>query len=94
MKPRAAVLVLAGLLLIGPLAPKPAEACGGITAFIADDAKALGVRPATGPGGITFYYDREGNALWEVLGHEKAHPGFGSSFDTCRTSDRVSRCRL
>ena len=33
------------------------------TAFIADDAKALGVRPATGPGGITFYYDKDGNAL-------------------------------
>jgi hypothetical protein len=63
MKPRTGVLAIAGFLLVGPLVPKPAEACGGITAFIADDAKALGVRPATGPGGITFYYDRDGNAL-------------------------------
>ena len=63
MKPRAGVLAIAGFLLVGPLAPQPAEACGGVTAFIAEDAKALGVRPATGPGGITFYYDKDGNAL-------------------------------
>jgi hypothetical protein len=63
MKLRAGVLAIAGFLLVGPLAPKLAEACGGITAFIADDAKVLGVRPATGPGGITFYYDKDGNAL-------------------------------
>jgi hypothetical protein len=66
MKPRAAFLMLAGLLLVGPLAPKPAEACGGVTAFVAEDAKALGSRPATGPGGITFYYDKGGDALLPV----------------------------
>jgi hypothetical protein len=51
------------LALVFPFTAKPVEACGGVTAFIADDAKALGVRPATGPGGITFYYDKDGNAL-------------------------------
>lgn len=68
MKPRAAVLVLAGLLLIGPLAPKPAEACGGITAFIADDAKALGVRPATGPGGINLLLRQGGQCAMGGVG--------------------------
>jgi len=63
MKTRALFLPLIALFLVGPLGPKPVEACGGVTAFIADDAKALGVRPATGPGGITFYYDKDGNAL-------------------------------
>ncbi|MEE9230381.1 MAG: hypothetical protein V3U86_06715 [Acidobacteriota bacterium] len=63
MKTRVTFLVLVGLLLVGPLGTKPVQACGGVTAFIAQDAEALGVRPATGPGGITFYYDREDNAL-------------------------------
>jgi hypothetical protein len=63
MKTQAIFLALLGLTLVGLLGAKPVEACGGITAFIADDPKAFGVRPATGPGGITFYYDKEGNAL-------------------------------
>ena len=63
MTTRAIFLVLLGLLLVGPLGVKPVEACGGVTAFIAQNAKALGARPATGPGGITFYYDKDGNAL-------------------------------
>jgi len=63
MRVRAIFLALVGFTLFSPLGPRVVEACGGITAFIADDAKALGVRPATGPGGITFYYDKDGNAL-------------------------------
>lgn len=63
MKIRAIFLALIGLALVDLLRAGPAEACGGITAFIAQDAHALGVRPATGPGGITFYYDKDGNAL-------------------------------
>jgi hypothetical protein len=63
MKARAIFLALIGFTLVGLLGARPVEACGGITAFIAEDAKALGVRPATGPGGITFYYDKDGNAL-------------------------------
>ncbi|MGH7422295.1 MAG: hypothetical protein ACREJ1_01310 [Candidatus Methylomirabilales bacterium] len=63
MKTRAIFSALLGLMLVGPLGAKPVEACGGITAFIAEDAKAFGVRPATGPGGITFYYDKDGSAL-------------------------------
>jgi hypothetical protein len=63
MKGQARVLAVIALTLVIPFTAKPVEACGGVTAFIVDDAKALGVRPATGPGGITFYYDKEGNAL-------------------------------
>ena len=63
MKTGAISSALAGLVLVGWFSPTPVEACGGITAFIAEDAKAFGVRPATGPGGITFYYDKDGNAL-------------------------------
>ncbi|MFQ5990597.1 MAG: hypothetical protein ACE5K9_11850, partial [Candidatus Methylomirabilales bacterium] len=63
MKSRAILLTLAWALLAGVFPGGPAEACGGVTAFIAEDAKGLGVRPATGPGGITFYYDKDGNAL-------------------------------
>jgi len=63
MRTRAISLALVGFTLFSPLGPKAVEACGGITTFIADDAKALGARPATGPGGITFYYDKDGNAL-------------------------------
>ena len=63
MRTRAIFSALLGLMLVGPLGAKPVEACGGVTAFVAEDAKALGSRPATGPGGITFYYDKDGNAL-------------------------------
>jgi len=60
---QAILSAVVALALVVPFTAKPVEACGGVTAFIADDAKALGVRPATGPGGITFYYDKDGNAL-------------------------------
>ncbi len=63
MKSRAILMTLAWALLAGVFPARPAEACGGVTAFIAEDAKGLGVRPATGPGGITFYYDKDGNGL-------------------------------
>lgn len=56
-------VALAAALFVVTLPAQPVEACGGVTAFIAEDAKALGLRPATGPGGITFYYDKDGNAL-------------------------------
>ncbi len=63
MRTWATFLALVGFTLSSPLGLRVVEACGGITAFIAHDPKALGVRPATGPGGITFYYDKDGNAL-------------------------------
>ncbi len=63
MKTRVIFMTLAWALVAAAFSPQPAQACGGVTAFIAQDAEALGVRPATGPGGITFYYDQEDNAL-------------------------------
>lgn len=63
MKRRTTFVALVGLILAGAFAARPAEACGGVTAFIAKDAEALGVRAATGPGGITFYYNKDGDAL-------------------------------
>ncbi len=63
MKIRTIFLILIGITLVSAMGVRPVEACGGVTAFIAQDAKALGVRPATGPGGVTFYYDKDGNAL-------------------------------
>lgn len=48
-------------LLGPPLAPRPAEACGGVTATIAEDPKPLGVRTEAGPAGVTLHYDRAGN---------------------------------
>jgi len=63
MKRRALLLALVAFTLLAPFTVKTAQACGGVTTFIAEDAKALGVRPATGPGGITFYYNKDGDAL-------------------------------
>jgi hypothetical protein len=54
---RAIILALAGIALISRLV----EACGGVTATIADDPKALGLQTAPGPGRIALYYDRAGN---------------------------------
>jgi len=47
---------------MGLLQPE-AEACGGVTATIADDPKPFGARTAEGPGGITLHLDREGNVF-------------------------------
>ena len=63
MKRRTIFIALVGVFMTGAFRAQPAQACGGVTAFIAQDAEALGVRPAMGPGGITFYYDKDGNAL-------------------------------
>jgi hypothetical protein len=62
MKGRLAVHLLAAVILLGAtLAPHPAEACGGVTATIADDPKPFGVRTASGPGVVTLHYDQAGN---------------------------------
>lgn len=57
------IFITLGVLVSAILSPQLSEACGGVTAFIAQDPQGLGVRPAAGPGGITFYYDKNGNAL-------------------------------
>ncbi|MFQ5882991.1 MAG: hypothetical protein ACE5I9_11065 [Candidatus Methylomirabilales bacterium] len=67
MDRRLLILACVGLVLASGTGAGRAEACGGVTAFIAEDARALGVRPATGPGGITFYYGKDGNALLPAL---------------------------
>jgi len=54
-------LLIAAVLVGTTFAPPTAEACGGVTATIADDPKPFGVRTEQGPGGITLHYDREGN---------------------------------
>ena len=48
-------LVLAVILIGSTVAPHPAEACGGVTATIADDPKPVSVRTASGPGGVTLH---------------------------------------
>lgn len=57
----AAGLASAALLAAAAFAPPPAEACGGVTATIADDPRQFGVRTAAGPRGVTLYYDNAGN---------------------------------
>ena len=54
-------LVIAALLVGTAFVPRPAHACGGVTATIADDPRPFGVRMAPGPGGITLHYDQGGN---------------------------------
>lgn len=53
----AIVPVLVGVVLT----PRPAEACGGVTATIAEDPKPLGVRTEAGPGGVVLRLDQAGN---------------------------------
>lgn len=56
--------LLAILLFIGvAFLPRPASACGGVTATIALDPKPFGVRTAKGPGGVTLYTDQTGNVF-------------------------------
>ena len=54
-------VVIAAILLGATFAPRPAGACGGVTATIADDPKPFGVRTAPGPGGVTLHLDQAGN---------------------------------
>lgn len=63
MKTSFVIPAAAVLWFIWMLVPVKASACGGVTAFIVDDAVLVGMRSARGPGGITFYEDQEGNAL-------------------------------
>lgn len=57
------IFMTAGVFVAAIFSAQLSEGCGGVTAFITQDAQGLGVRPATGPGGITSYYDKNGNAL-------------------------------
>lgn len=57
------IFMTVGVLVATIFSAQLSQGCGGVTAFITQDAQGLGVRPATGPGGITFYYDKDGNAL-------------------------------
>jgi hypothetical protein len=62
MKGKLAVHLVAAVILLGAtLAPHPAEACGGVTATIADDPKPFSVRTASDPRGVTLHYDQAGN---------------------------------
>ena len=54
-------LAFAAILVGATLAPHPIEACGGVTATIADDPKPFGVRTASGPARITLHFDQAGN---------------------------------
>jgi hypothetical protein len=54
-------LVLAVILVGSTAAPRAVEACGGVTATIADDPKPFSVRTASGPGGVALHYDQAGN---------------------------------
>jgi hypothetical protein len=54
-------LAFAAILVGASLAPHPAEACGGVTATIADHPKPFGVKTASGPGGMTLHVDQTGN---------------------------------
>lgn len=54
-------LATVALLAGATVAPRTAEACGGVTATIADDPRPFGVRTEQGPGGITLHVDRTGN---------------------------------
>ena len=54
---------IAAILVGVTLVPHPAEACGGVTATIADDPKPFGVGTAKGPGGVTLHYDQAGNVF-------------------------------
>lgn len=52
-------------LIFGALSPplfitERVSACGGVTATIADDAHAFGVRTQSGPGGTTLHFDKAG----------------------------------
>lgn len=54
--------LLVGAVLVGvAFAPYPADACGGVTATIADDPTPFGARTASGPEGIILHYDEAGN---------------------------------
>jgi hypothetical protein len=62
MKGSLAVPLVIAVILVGAiLAPRLTEACGGVTATIADDPKPFGVRTASGLGGITLHVDQAGN---------------------------------
>ncbi|MGH7825067.1 MAG: hypothetical protein ACREQ7_07805 [Candidatus Binatia bacterium] len=53
------------LLILGLLLPlfitDPATACGGVTATIADNPQAFGVRKESGPRGTTLHFNKTGN---------------------------------
>lgn len=59
------VVALAVTMAAGLALPSGAEACGGRTAYILDDTKALprDSVEARGPGGIPYYVAREGHVL-------------------------------
>lgn len=62
MKSRFVLSLVSAAILVGAaVAPGSAEACGGVTATIADDPKPFGVRTAAGPRGVTLHYDQAGN---------------------------------
>jgi len=56
-----ASFVIAALLTGATIGARPAEACGGVTATIADDPRPFGVRTMAGPAGVTLHFDRAGN---------------------------------
>ncbi len=60
---RAAIwgLAIAGLLAGATAGARLAEACGGVTATIAEDPKQFSTRTMAGPGGVTLHVDRDGH---------------------------------
>lgn len=54
-------LMVAAMLLGATVAARTAEACGGVTATIADNPKQFGVRTIQGPGGVALHVDQAGN---------------------------------
>ncbi|MBI4608582.1 MAG: hypothetical protein HY726_06230 [Candidatus Rokubacteria bacterium] len=52
-----AIAILVGATFV----PDSAEACGGVTATIAEDPKPFGLRTEAGPGGVTLHVDQAGN---------------------------------
>lgn len=58
---KAVAIALAAVLVGVPFGARRAEACGGVTATIADDPARLGVRTEPGPSGVTLHFDRAGD---------------------------------
>lgn len=78
------------VIILGALAPRPAGACGGVTATIADDPKPFGVRTASGPRGVTLHYDRTGN-VYVAATDVKVSSALGEAIATRYLKKRYGR---
>lgn len=72
--------------------PGRADACGGVTATIADDPRPFGVTTARGPGGVTLHIDRADN-VYVAAAEIKISSGLAEAIAQRYLTKRYGRSR-